>query len=149
MLGTEAGLNTVFAFFLFFKFLATSHGMWDLSSLTRDQTCAPCSGSAESEPLDRQGSPTVLSLKGWWGPSLLESPQSMYNRWPGLLFHCEEQDDQEEYLSKVVFLPHDTMPTSSCSSFSAAQRQGSLSLSGAFPAPPPKFQLPAVISDTS
>ena len=29
-------------------FLATPHGMWDLSSPTRDQTCAPCIGSAES-----------------------------------------------------------------------------------------------------
>ena len=61
-------------------------------------------------PLGRQRSPTVLSLKGWWGPSLLEPPQSMYNRWPCLFFHCEEQDDQEKYLSKVVFLQHDTCP---------------------------------------
>ena len=29
------------------------------SSLTRDRTHAPCSGSMESEPLDRQGSPKV------------------------------------------------------------------------------------------
>ena len=34
---------------------ATQHA--DLSSLTRDWTCAPCSGSAESQPLDRQGNP--------------------------------------------------------------------------------------------
>ena len=37
---------------LFFKFLfiyfAVLCGMWDLSSLIRDQTCIPCSGSAES-----------------------------------------------------------------------------------------------------
>ena len=32
-------------------------GMWDLSSLTWDRTRAPCSESAESQPLDRQGSP--------------------------------------------------------------------------------------------
>ena len=31
--------------------------MRDLSSLTRDQTHAPCVGSTESQPLDRQGSP--------------------------------------------------------------------------------------------
>ena len=30
--------------------------MWDLSSLTRDRTCALCSGRGESEPLDCQGS---------------------------------------------------------------------------------------------
>ena len=33
--------------FFFFNFLAMSHGMWDLSSLTRDQTCSPCFGSME------------------------------------------------------------------------------------------------------
>ena len=32
----------------FFFFLATPRSMRDLSSLTRDQTCAPCSGSVES-----------------------------------------------------------------------------------------------------
>ena len=32
----------------FFFFLATPSGMWNLSSLTRDRTCAPCSGSMES-----------------------------------------------------------------------------------------------------
>ena len=32
----------------FFFFLAVPCGMWDLSSLTRDQTCAPCMGSVES-----------------------------------------------------------------------------------------------------
>ena len=33
------------------------HGIWNLSSPTRDQTCVPCSGSAESRLLDSQGSP--------------------------------------------------------------------------------------------
>ena len=36
--------------------------MWDLSSPTRDQTRAPCSGSMESSPLDRQGSPKAAVL---------------------------------------------------------------------------------------
>ena len=36
--------------------------MGDLSSLTRDQTRAPCSGSLESQPLDRQGSPYILTI---------------------------------------------------------------------------------------
>ena len=40
-----------------FSFLAVPRSMWDLSSLTRDQTRAPCIGSAESSPLDHQGSP--------------------------------------------------------------------------------------------
>ena len=31
-------------FFIYFCFLAMPHGMWDLSSLTRDWTCAPCIG---------------------------------------------------------------------------------------------------------
>ena len=36
-------------FFSFFKiFLVALHSMWDLSSLTRDQTLVPCIGSAES-----------------------------------------------------------------------------------------------------
>ena len=29
-------------------FLATLCSLWDLSSLTSDQTCAPCGGSVES-----------------------------------------------------------------------------------------------------
>ena len=36
--------------------------MQDLSSLTRDQTQAPCIGSVESQPLDHQGSPDVSLL---------------------------------------------------------------------------------------
>ena len=32
----------------FFFFLAMPSSMWDLSSLTWDQTCAPCSGSVAS-----------------------------------------------------------------------------------------------------
>ena len=35
-------------FFFFFFFLAAPHCMWDLSSLTRDLTHAPCSGNVES-----------------------------------------------------------------------------------------------------
>ena len=37
-----------FFFHNFFYFLAMPHGMWDLNSLTRDQTCTPCIGSTES-----------------------------------------------------------------------------------------------------
>lgn len=41
----------------FFFFLAVQCGLWDFSSLTRNQTHAFCSGSVDSEPLDLQGSP--------------------------------------------------------------------------------------------
>ena len=34
-------------FFVFFGGGAMLHGMWDLTSRTRDQTHAPCCGSAE------------------------------------------------------------------------------------------------------
>ena len=37
--------------------LAVLHGMWDLSPLTRDQTCTPCSGSMSFQPLDHYGRP--------------------------------------------------------------------------------------------
>ena len=39
------------------------HSWWDLSSPTRDRTCATCIGSAESEPLEHQGSPLLGFLK--------------------------------------------------------------------------------------
>ena len=41
MTSSSAFLLTSIPFF----FLATSHGVWDLSSPTRDQTCNPCIGS--------------------------------------------------------------------------------------------------------
>ena len=37
-------------------FLVLLHGMWGLTSLTRDLTHISYTGSAESEPLDHQGS---------------------------------------------------------------------------------------------
>ena len=36
--------------------------MRDLSSPTRDRTCAPFNGSAESQPLGNQGIPLILFL---------------------------------------------------------------------------------------
>ena len=44
------GTNIAVALILFKKstlFLAMPWGMWDLSSLTRDQTCTPCVGNAQ------------------------------------------------------------------------------------------------------
>ena len=45
-----------------FIFFATPHSMGDLSSLNRDGTHAPCTGRAESQPLDCQRSPRHIFL---------------------------------------------------------------------------------------
>ena len=47
-----------FSFFVCFCFLAIPLGVWDLSSPTRDQTCASCTGSVESQPLHHQERPS-------------------------------------------------------------------------------------------
>ena len=39
-------IQQIFPFFFFL--LAALHSMWDVSSLTRDRTCIPCSASTES-----------------------------------------------------------------------------------------------------
>ena len=51
-------LNT----FSFFLSLAASCSTWNLSSLARDRTHAPCIGSAESELLDHQGIPRMFLI---------------------------------------------------------------------------------------
>ena len=51
----------VFCFVLFY-FLATSWGMWDLSSQTRNQTHVPSIRIMESQPLDHQGSLWTIIL---------------------------------------------------------------------------------------
>ena len=43
-------------------FLAVTCGTWDLGSPSKGRTCAPCSGSAESQPLDHQGNPYLLGF---------------------------------------------------------------------------------------
>ena len=48
-----------------FFFLALTCNMQNLSSLTRDWTCAPCGGSIESQPLDHQGSPSLTEFPNW------------------------------------------------------------------------------------
>ena len=42
-----------------FIFLA----VWDLNSLTRNQICAPCIESKESQPLDNQASPLNMCFR--------------------------------------------------------------------------------------
>ena len=46
-----ASLLLAFSLFVYFNFLSTLCGMWDLRSPTRHWTCVPCSGSLESQPL--------------------------------------------------------------------------------------------------
>ena len=48
-----------------FFFLALTCNMQNLSSLTRNWTCAPCGGSIESQPLDHQGSPSLTEFPNW------------------------------------------------------------------------------------
>ena len=46
----------------FFFFLNFGHSVRDLSSLSKDWTHAPCTGSMESKPLDHQGAQQRLFL---------------------------------------------------------------------------------------
>ena len=46
---------TLFFLMILFFFVGHTTGLQDLSYLTKDWTCAPCSGSKESLPLDCQG----------------------------------------------------------------------------------------------
>lgn len=52
-------LALVSFFFKKFLILFWPHGMWRLSSLTKDQACTPCSRGTDSSPLGRRGSPPV------------------------------------------------------------------------------------------
>ena len=47
-------------YFLFFFSLAMLQDMWNLSSLTRSRTHAPCRRSTEPYPLDHQGGPPFI-----------------------------------------------------------------------------------------
>ena len=55
--------DALFILKFIYLFLDAPCGMWDLSSLTRDATCIPCSRSTDSLPLDWQGSPSILKFK--------------------------------------------------------------------------------------
>ena len=60
--GKQCGRSSVLFLGLFFFFCFWLQSMWDLSSLTRDQTHILCTESLESQPLDCQGSPLFLGL---------------------------------------------------------------------------------------
>ena len=47
-----AAAHFLFLFFFFINFLATPHGMRDLSSPTRDRTCAPAEEVLEAQGLN-------------------------------------------------------------------------------------------------
>ena len=51
-----------FLFFFFFFFFFFGHMAYRISSLTRDQTLAPCSGSMDSRPPDHQRSSHAFVL---------------------------------------------------------------------------------------
>ena len=55
--------------FILFFFLTMLSGMQDLSFPNRDQTCAPCSGSTKSLPLNHQEGPlaTLFRFSSWIG----------------------------------------------------------------------------------
>ena len=59
------------------------YGMWDLSSLTRDRTCDPCIGNAESLPLDHQESPLPLFL------AAISLPSFVHGEFSPLLSSCD------------------------------------------------------------
>ena len=61
----KAGESELFKKKKKFFFLAIPCSMQDLSSLTRNWTHAPCSGSTEFQPLDLQESPSERFLEGW------------------------------------------------------------------------------------
>ena len=62
-----------------FYLLAVLWGMWDISSLTRDQNCAPCIGSVESSPLDCQRRPGPPNFSG---PYLFTKSQQQIHSLP-------------------------------------------------------------------
>ena len=86
---------------LIFYFLAAPWGRRDLSSLTRDLTLIPCGGSAESQSLDSQRSPS-LSLWNW---SVIPCVSVLV---PGAQhstrYSCVPQDDP--MVSLVTVCPH-------------------------------------------
>ena len=77
--------------YIFFSFLATPHGLWDLSSPIRDQTRAPCIGRAESlttgPPRESYPSSSTFKHPGD-DTSLLTNPESSHSfkiNWLGTL----------------------------------------------------------------
>ena len=59
------------------------HGMQDLSSLTRDRTRVPYSGSMEYQPLDCQGN--TVTLPFFFIASAFFPPSFFDNLWSSLL----------------------------------------------------------------
>ena len=75
----------MFVFYFVYLFMDTLCGMWGLSSLTRDRNNTPCSGSAESWPLDSQGSPWGSFLKNGTSNFYADRSWETGPGWGGLL----------------------------------------------------------------
>lgn len=82
----KKSLSLLFACF-FPSFLSLSlvlpapRSVWDLSSMTREGTCTPCSGSAESLPLDSQGSSSITFLKTLTSGKPSLNTQGLLEKW--------------------------------------------------------------------
>ena len=85
--------------FIFFFFLPL--GLWDLSSLTRDQTFTPCNRNTEFKPLNHQGSPSKGDVEYTEGYSNLK-----------LCRHIKPINiDLEVYQQIGGHLSHEDLPT--------------------------------------
>ena len=86
-------------------FLSVPCSMRDLTSPTRDRTSGPCSGSAASQPLDRQGSPNskvFLSEHLEWSCHQLEKRLN-WGKVAGRLGILGVEGEQEFSLGHVEF----------------------------------------------
>ena len=87
--------------FIFFFFFFLPLGLWDLSSLTRDQTFAPCNRNTEFKPLNHQGSPSKGDVEYTEGYSNLK-----------LCRHIKPINiDLEVYQQIGGHLSHEDLPT--------------------------------------
>ena len=61
-----------YTFITIFKFLVVPHGMWDLSSATRDQTCALCIGRWSLNCWTTEEVPILLKQILWKKPGYIK-----------------------------------------------------------------------------
>ena len=76
------------------------HDMQDLTP-NRDQTCAPCSGSTESYPLDHQGRPTRGLFSGNSGRPII--PYISIIKSTCCRYCCREEEGEKNKRVPVVF----------------------------------------------
>ena len=90
---------------LFFFFFGSAHGMQDLSSLPRDWTHAPCSGSAKLFPADHQGNPSSWSQRGLV-PAAYRSPPRCQVQAPEAAAGFPSREEDQPLGKSVCALPH-------------------------------------------